>query len=77
VISNEVFVHSFAQVYESVIFPKVNIARHARLSKVIVDRGCQIPEGLVVGEDAEADSRRFRRSPGGVTLITAEMLARL
>jgi len=77
VISNEVRLHSFAEVYESVIFPKVNIARHARLSKVIVDRGCQIPEGLVVGENAEEDARRFRRSSGGVVLITAEMLARL
>jgi len=77
VLFNEVRLHSFSQVDESVIFPKVDIARHARLRKVIVDRGCQIPRGLVVGEDAEEDARRFRRSPGGVVLITAEMLARL
>ncbi|NOY91573.1 MAG: glucose-1-phosphate adenylyltransferase [Deltaproteobacteria bacterium] len=77
VLFNEVRCHSYAQVHRSVIFPKVDIARGARLTKAIVDRGCEIPQGLVVGEDPEQDARRFRRSAGGVVLITAEMLARL
>jgi glucose-1-phosphate adenylyltransferase len=44
---------------------------------VVVDRGCRIPDNLVVGEDPDADARRFHRTESGVTLITREMLSRL
>ena len=43
----------------------------------VPDRGCKIPEGLVIGEDPELDARRFYRSDGGVTLVSADMLAAL
>ena len=59
------------------LLPEVEVGRYARLNKVVVDRGCRIPEGLVVGEDPEADARRFYRSEGGVVLISADMLAAL
>jgi glucose-1-phosphate adenylyltransferase len=44
---------------------------------VVVDRGCQIPDGLVVGEDPEEDARRFHRTENGVTLILQEAINRL
>ncbi|HEU0203314.1 MAG TPA: glucose-1-phosphate adenylyltransferase [Burkholderiaceae bacterium] len=74
---SNVRVHSWSKVDWSVLLPNVEVGRHARLNKVIVDRGCRIPEGLVVGEDAELDARRFRRTEAGVTLITRPMLAQL
>ena len=49
----------------------------ARLSKVVIDRGVEIPPGLVVGEDPDADARRFRRTDKGVCLITQPMIDRL
>jgi glucose-1-phosphate adenylyltransferase len=70
-------VHSFAQVENAVILPGVDIARSARLKDVIIDRGVRIPEGLVVGEDPDLDAQRFRRSEGGITLITQPMLDKL
>jgi glucose-1-phosphate adenylyltransferase len=70
-------VHSYAKVDWSVLLPSVTVGRHVRLNKVVVDRGCQLPDGLVVGEDPEADAKRFYRTEGGVTLITREMLATL
>lgn len=42
-----------------------------------MDRGCEIPRGMIIGEDYNADSRRFYRSEGGVTLVTRAMLAKL
>ena len=48
-----------------------------RPERVIADRGCVIPDGMVVGEDAKLDGQRFFRSPSGITLITREMLQRL
>ena len=77
VLFSGVRVHSFCEVEQAVILPDVVIGRGARLKKVVIDRACEIPEGLVVGEDAEADARRFERTEGGVVLITREMLARL
>jgi len=41
---------------------------------VVIDRGVQIPEGLVVGEDPAEDARWFRVTENGVTLITKTML---
>ena len=40
----------------------------------MIDRGCKIPEGTVIGEDPEEDAKRFYVSPGGVTLVVPEML---
>jgi glucose-1-phosphate adenylyltransferase len=77
VLFSSVRVHSFSQVEETVALPSVVIGRHCRLKRVVIDRGCEIPEGLIVGEDPEADARRFERTEGGVCLITREMLARL
>jgi glucose-1-phosphate adenylyltransferase len=70
-------VHSFARVAWSVLLPEVQVGRGARLTKTIVDRGCVIPDGLVVGEDPVADAARFNRTASGVTLITRDMLAAL
>jgi len=74
---SNVRLNSFASANGCVLLPDVNVARHARLTKVVVDAGVRIPEGLVVGEDPELDAQRFRVSEGGVCLITQPMLDRL
>jgi len=68
---------SFSSVDEGVILPYCNIGRGARLSRVILDSGVRIPEGLVVGEDPVLDARRFRRTENGVCLINKAMIERL
>ncbi|WP_395331100.1 glucose-1-phosphate adenylyltransferase [Novosphingobium sp. BL-8H] len=68
---------SYSSVNEAVILPYCNIGRHARLSRVIIDSGVRIPEGLVVGEDPVLDGQRFRRTDNGVCLITKRMIERL
>jgi glucose-1-phosphate adenylyltransferase len=70
-------INSYSALEEAVILPEVTIGRKARLSRVVVDRGVIIPEGLVVGEDPEDDVRRFRRTERGVCLITQSMIDRL
>jgi glucose-1-phosphate adenylyltransferase len=70
-------VHSYSQVNWSVLLPAVEVGRRVRLNRVVVDHGCQLPDGLVIGEDPELDAQRFNRTEGGVTLVTADMLARL
>ena len=68
---------SWSSVDEAVVLPYCNIGREARLSRVVVDSGVRIPEGLVVGEDPELDAQRFRRTDNGVCLITKPMIDRL
>jgi glucose-1-phosphate adenylyltransferase len=72
-----VHAHSFSHIENAVILPYVDVGRSARLSNVVVDRGVRIPEGLVVGEDADRDTQRFRRTERGICLITQHMIDRL
>jgi len=74
---SNVRVHSFAKVNWSVLLPSVTVGRGARLTRVIVDRGCQIPEDMVIGENAEEDTQRFHRTDTGIVLVTREMLGKL
>ncbi len=70
-------VNSFSSLDEAVVLPRVFVGRNARLNKVVIDSDVIIPEGLVVGEDPIFDAKRFRRSEGGVCLITQPMIDRL
>jgi glucose-1-phosphate adenylyltransferase len=72
-----VHARSYSELDQVVAMPYALINRNARLKKVVIDRGVVIPEGLVVGEDPEHDARRFRRSEGGVCLITQPMIDQL
>ena len=67
--------HSYAELDQVVALPYADVGRGARLARCVLDRGVKIPPGLVVGEDPEEDARWFRRSEGGVVLITEDMLA--
>lgn len=71
---SNVKVHSYSTVRESVLLPEVQVGRHCRISRAVIDRGCRLPEGTVIGEDREADAQRFRVTPNGITLVTPEML---
>ncbi len=70
-------VNSFSNLEDAVVLPNVEIGRNASLTKVIIDSGVRIPEGLVVGEDPVLDDQRFRRSEKGICLITQPMIDRL
>jgi glucose-1-phosphate adenylyltransferase len=70
-------VNSYCKLQEAVLLPEVTVGRHSRLTRVVIDHGCHIPEGMVIGEDAVEDARRFERTEKGVTLVTRDMLNRL
>jgi glucose-1-phosphate adenylyltransferase len=74
---SNVRMNSYSYMEDSVVLPDVNIGRNCRIYKAVIDRGCRIPEGTVIGEDAEADAERFYVSPGGVVLVTPDMLGQV
>ena len=57
VLFSSVRVHSYCEVSWSVLLPGVQVGRGARLTRVVVDRDCVIPDGMVIGEDAGARRR--------------------
>jgi len=71
---SSVKVHSFAKVNESVVLPEVDIGRHCRIKRAIIDRGCHLPKGTIIGEDPEEDAKRFRVTSHGIVLVTPDML---
>jgi glucose-1-phosphate adenylyltransferase len=77
VLFSNVLVRSYSTIEEAVILPDVQIGRGCRLNKVVIDRRCRIPDGLVIGEDPVHDEQRFHRTPSGVVLVTRGMLAKL
>jgi len=74
---SNVRVHSHAHLQEAIVLPEVDVGEHARIQRAVLARGCRIPRGMVVGEDAEEDARRFYRTSGGVTLVSPRMLEKL
>ncbi len=71
VISTNVRVNSCASVEESIVFQGVNIGRHARIRRAIIDKEVSIPAEMEIGYDLELDRRRgFAISPGGIVIIS-------
>ncbi|MEL7164577.1 MAG: glucose-1-phosphate adenylyltransferase [Pseudomonadota bacterium] len=74
VLFTNVHTNSYAVLDHAVLLPHVKVHRNARLRNVVIDRGVEIPEGLVVGEDRLEDAKWFRVTDRGTTLITRDML---
>ncbi len=74
---SNVRVNSYSEVDHTVVLPDVNIGRNCRITRAVIDRGCDIPEGTVIGEDPEADAERFYVSEQGIVLVTPEMLGQV
>ncbi len=71
---SNVKVSSYSVVEDSVVLPNVTVGRNCRITRAVIDKGCILPDGTVIGENHEEDQERFYVSPGGVVLITPEML---
>lgn len=72
-----VHAHSYSRIKQSVVLPYASVNRGARIKNAVIDRGVNIPHGLIVGEDPEEDARRFRVTDKGVVLITQNMIDKL
>jgi glucose-1-phosphate adenylyltransferase len=70
-------VQAGSQIDRSVVLPQCEIGKHVRLRNVVVDRGVQIPDNMVIGEDPLVDAQRFRRTDAGVCLVTKSMIDNL
>ncbi|MGV3483289.1 MAG: glucose-1-phosphate adenylyltransferase [Planctomycetaceae bacterium] len=58
IIGPRVRINSYADINESILFDDVDVGRHCRIRRAIVDKGVCIPPGTEIGYDLEADQRR-------------------
>jgi glucose-1-phosphate adenylyltransferase len=63
-----------ARLERAVVLPNVHVGAGASIHRAILDEGCEIPPGMQVGVDLDADRRRFHVTDNGVVLVTPDML---
>jgi len=69
ILSPEVHIHSHSLVQDSILFERVDVGRHARIRRTIVDKDVKIPPGFKVGYDLEKDGKRFTVTSSGIVVI--------
>jgi glucose-1-phosphate adenylyltransferase len=72
VLSQDVRVNSYAEIDSSIIFTHVDIGRHCRIKRAIIDRDVHLPEGTVIGYDPVEDKRHYHVTPSGLTVVTRD-----
>jgi glucose-1-phosphate adenylyltransferase len=72
VLSPDVRVNSYAEVDASILFSHVNVGRHCKIRKAIIDRNVQLPEGTVIGYDPDADRQNYFVTESGITVVTRD-----
>jgi glucose-1-phosphate adenylyltransferase len=71
-LSQDVRVNSYSELDSSIVFSHVNIGRHCRIRRAIIDRDVQLPEGTVIGYDQNEDKKNYFVTPGGLTVVTRD-----
>ena len=72
ILSPDVRVNSYSEVEASILFSHVNVGRHCRIRRAIIDRDVHIPEGTIIGYDSEADRQRYFVTESGITIVTRD-----
>ncbi len=69
VLHPRVRIHSYADVDESILMDGVEIGRHCKIRRTIVDKGVKIPAGTTIGYDIEHDRERFTVTDSGIVVV--------
>ena len=72
ILSPNVRVNSYTEVEDSILFQEVDIGRHCKIRKAIIDRDVHIPEGTTIGYDVAADKARYFVTETGITVVTRD-----
>lgn len=74
VLSYGVRLHSYSDVEESILLPNVVVGRYACVRGALVDSGVEIPDGTVIGYDAQSDREHYSVTNAGRIVITSETI---
>jgi glucose-1-phosphate adenylyltransferase len=63
-------INSYSLVEDSILFENVNVGRHAKIKKAIIDKNVVIADGSVIGYDHEEDRRRgYTVTESGIVVV--------
>jgi glucose-1-phosphate adenylyltransferase len=69
ILSPDVRINSYSLVEDSILFDRVQVGRHAKIRRAIIDKGTKVPPGFSIGYDLEKDAKRFTVTDSGVVVI--------
>ena len=69
ILSYNVRINSFSEVYDSILMEGVNVGRYAKIKRAIIDKDVKIPEGAVIGYDLNEDKKRFYVTESGLVVV--------
>jgi len=69
ILSPKVMVHSYAEVEDSILLSGVDVGRHAKIRRAIIDKDVQIPERTEIGYDLNEDAKRFTVTASGIVVV--------
>jgi len=69
ILSPNVRINSYSQVYDSILMEGVNVGRYAKIKRAIIDKDVNIPQGVVIGYDLEEDRKKFYVSESGIVVV--------
>jgi glucose-1-phosphate adenylyltransferase len=69
ILSPNVRINSFSEVYDSILMEGVNVGRHAKIKRAIIDKDVNIPQGMVIGYNTEEDKKKFFVSESGIVVV--------
>ena len=69
ILSPNVRINSFSEVYDSILMESVNVGRHAKIKRAIIDKDVNIPPGMIIGFNREEDKKRFFVSESGIVVV--------
>jgi glucose-1-phosphate adenylyltransferase len=69
ILSPNVRINSYSQVYDSILMEGVNVSRYAKIRRAIIDKDVDIPQGMVIGYDPKEDRKRFYVSESGIVVV--------
>ncbi|HYK88994.1 MAG TPA: sugar phosphate nucleotidyltransferase, partial [Acidobacteriota bacterium] len=69
ILSPDVRINSYSLVEDSVLFDRVEVGRHAKIRRAIIDKDVKIPAGFSVGYRLEDDAKRFTVTESGVVVV--------
>jgi glucose-1-phosphate adenylyltransferase len=73
VLSPRVMVHSYAEVEDCILLDGVDVGRHAKIRKTIIDKEVQIPQGMEIGYHLDEDAKRFTVTGSGIVVVPKGM----
>jgi len=69
ILSPNVRINSFSEVYDSILMEGVDVGRYAKIKRAIIDKDVSIPQGMVIGYDLKEDKKKFFVSESGIVVV--------